>query len=205
MAKVLVVGESWMTTSIHTKGFDSFTTVSYAEGVSAFLDALLASGQEVEFQPNHVAARSFPDPVEQLSGFDVVVLSDIGANTLLIPPDTFEAAVERPNPRFGKTKDAGERAVRDLRGRVQALRRRRPRPSREHRTLHRSWDVVRPRLYRQGQHHARVGGVSGRALLRQPHLWGDARGCPVVRLRGEHRHLVSTGSLPFRLRSRPGD
>lgn len=97
MAKVLVAGESWTTTSIHTKGFDSFTTVSYSEGVGAFREVLQASGHVVEFMPNHLAAHDFPDTVEQLGGYDVVVLSDIGANTLLIPPDTFTSAVVRPN------------------------------------------------------------------------------------------------------------
>lgn len=97
MANVLVAGESWTTTSIHTKGFDSFTTVSYEEGADAFLDALRSSGHDVTFFPNHVAARSFPDSVEELRHFDVVVLSDIGANTLLIPPDTFAKALAAPN------------------------------------------------------------------------------------------------------------
>ena len=82
---------------MHTKGFDSFVTSAYYEGVSDFHAALEAAGHSVEFQPNHVAAQCFPDTLEKLATFDVVILSDIGANTLLIPPDTFTAAVERPN------------------------------------------------------------------------------------------------------------
>jgi len=97
VARVLVAGESWSTVSVHTKGFDSFVTAAYFEGVADFRAALEVAGHSVEFQPSHVAAHSFPDTVAKLSLFDVVVLSDIGANTLLIPPDTFQAAVERPN------------------------------------------------------------------------------------------------------------
>ena len=41
MTRVLIAGESWTTTSIHVKGFDSFTTVAYEEGVAALRDALL--------------------------------------------------------------------------------------------------------------------------------------------------------------------
>ena len=82
---------------MHTKGFDSFVTSAYYEGVSDFRAALEGAGHSVEFQPNHVAAQCFPDTLEKLAAFDVVILSDIGANTLLIPPDTFTAAVERPN------------------------------------------------------------------------------------------------------------
>ena len=31
--RVLIAGESWTTHSIHQKGFDSFTTTEYSEGV----------------------------------------------------------------------------------------------------------------------------------------------------------------------------
>ena len=41
--RVLIAGESWTTHSIHQKGFDSFTTTEYAEGVG-WLRAALESG-----------------------------------------------------------------------------------------------------------------------------------------------------------------
>jgi uncharacterized membrane protein len=34
VSKVLIADESWVTHSIHQKGFDSFTTTSYEEGVA---------------------------------------------------------------------------------------------------------------------------------------------------------------------------
>ena len=89
MARVLIAGESWTTTSIHVKGFDSFTTVSYEEGVGALRDALLGAGHEITFLPNHVAATDFPFSSRELETWDVVLLSDIGSNTLLVPPATF--------------------------------------------------------------------------------------------------------------------
>lgn len=97
MARVLLAGESWSTTSIHTKGFDSFITSAYAEGGTEFIAALRAAGHEVTFQPNHVAADHFPWTAEELSAFDVIVLSDIGANTLLLPNDVFARGQVRPN------------------------------------------------------------------------------------------------------------
>jgi uncharacterized membrane protein len=89
MARVLVAGESWNTLSIHTKGFDSFTTSAYVEGVHDFQAALEAEGHSVIHQPCHVAADHFPDTPADLARFDVVVLSDIGSNTLLLPARTF--------------------------------------------------------------------------------------------------------------------
>ena len=97
MTRVLIAGESWTTTSIHVKGFDSFTTVAYEEGVGALRDALLAAGHEVTFMPNHVAAVDFPHDVDGLRAWDVVLLSDIGSNTLLIPPATFARSEAKPN------------------------------------------------------------------------------------------------------------
>ncbi len=89
MARVLIAGESWNTLSIHTKGFDSFTTSTYVEGVHEFRRALEAEGHSVDHQPCHVAADRFPDTPAELADFDVVVLSDIGSNTLLLPDRTF--------------------------------------------------------------------------------------------------------------------
>ena len=66
MAEVLIAGESWSTTSIHVKGFDSFTTVAYEEGVDALRGALVSAGHEVTFMPNHVAAVDFPYTVDEL-------------------------------------------------------------------------------------------------------------------------------------------
>jgi uncharacterized membrane protein len=83
--------------STHIKGFDTFTTVVYEEGVDALRDALVASGHEVTFMPNHVAATDFPHTVGELRPWDVVMLSDIGSNTLLVPPATFARFESRPN------------------------------------------------------------------------------------------------------------
>ena len=97
MARVLVAGESWQVFSIHTKGFDSFFTADYGEGVAGFRTALESAGHVVEFQPNHVAAAAFPDTEGALNTYDAVVLSDIGSNTLLMPAATFLQARPQPN------------------------------------------------------------------------------------------------------------
>ena len=97
LRRVLIAGESWTVHSIHQKGFDSFTTTEYAEGVRWLKDALEADGWSVTYQPAHVAARDFPSTPEALAEFDCVILSDIGANTLLLHPDTFSRSKVLPN------------------------------------------------------------------------------------------------------------
>jgi len=56
-----------------------------------------AHGHTVEYQPAHVAARSFPSTVEALRAYDCVMLSDVGANTLLLHLETFLKSIARPN------------------------------------------------------------------------------------------------------------
>ncbi len=87
--KVLIAGESWVTHSIHVKGFDSFTTSSYEEGVYWLRTALERGGHEIRFLPNHIVSREFPGSAAELSQYDVVIVSDCGSSTLLIHPDTF--------------------------------------------------------------------------------------------------------------------
>jgi uncharacterized membrane protein len=95
--KVLIAGESWVTHSIHQKGFDSFTTTEYVEGVGPLRAALEGGGWTVDYQPSHVAARDFPASAKALSAYACVMLSDIGANTLLLHPDTFVRSKRLPN------------------------------------------------------------------------------------------------------------
>jgi uncharacterized membrane protein len=95
--RVLIAGESWIMHTIHQKGFDSFTTTAYGEGHQFLSAALKQSGFDVEHLPNHLAAAQFPSTAAELEKYDVVVLSDIGSNTLLLHPDTFERSMSRPN------------------------------------------------------------------------------------------------------------
>lgn len=95
--RVLIAGESWETTSIHTKGFDIFTTTFYEEGVGPLKNALEESGHLVTHMPSHIAATKFPTELEELQSYDVVMLSDIGTNTLLLHPDTFMRSQRKKN------------------------------------------------------------------------------------------------------------
>ena len=98
MAKrILIAGELWTTHSIHQKGFDSFTTTEYNEGIHWIRAALQANGWTVDHLPSHLAARDFPASVEAFRQYNCVMLSDIGANTLLLHPDTFVKSKILPN------------------------------------------------------------------------------------------------------------
>lgn len=95
--RVLLAGESWMSYTTHVKGFDSFYTSVYETGEKWLKNALEEAGYEVEFMPNHIAAEKFPYTVEELGKYDCVILSDIGANTLLLPAETFTKSIKKPD------------------------------------------------------------------------------------------------------------
>ena len=95
--RFLIAGESWITHSIHQKGFDAFTTTSYHEGVGPLRAALEAGPSVVDYLPNHLAASQFPLSCAELDRYDAVILSDIGANTLQLHPDTFERSTPLPD------------------------------------------------------------------------------------------------------------
>jgi uncharacterized membrane protein len=95
--RVLLCGESWVTHSLHIKGVDSFTTSTYVEGAGQLRAALAGAGIEVEYLPGHLVPGQFPASADELTRYDALILSDIGANSLLLSPGTFERSEIAPN------------------------------------------------------------------------------------------------------------
>jgi uncharacterized membrane protein len=87
--RILLVGESWVTHSVHMKGFDAFHTTSYTEGAGVFIDRLASLGHPLDYIRAHEIAARFPTTHAALDAYDVVVLSDIGANSFLLTDETF--------------------------------------------------------------------------------------------------------------------
>ncbi|WP_413536231.1 glutamine amidotransferase [Rahnella inusitata] len=87
--KILLVGESWTSTSTHIKGFDQFATATWHNGATGFLAALADSEYEITHMTAHDAPVRFPLTLARLQEWDAIILSDIGANTLLLHPDTW--------------------------------------------------------------------------------------------------------------------
>jgi uncharacterized membrane protein len=97
MARVMIVGESWVTNATHYKGFDQFTSTTFESGVAPLKGVLERGGHEVRWMPAHEAAEGFPLHPEGLSDVGVLILSDVGANTLLLHPDTWLRGKPTPN------------------------------------------------------------------------------------------------------------
>src|SRR5512133_1317602 len=95
--RVLLAGESWVSNSTHYKGWDYFSSTTYETGVKDLQTVLTSAGVIFTHMPSHLAAEEFPNTMEGLSSYDVILLSDIGSNTLLLPADVFISGKTAPN------------------------------------------------------------------------------------------------------------
>jgi uncharacterized membrane protein len=95
--KVLLVGESWVSSATHYKGFDQFGSVTFHLGAEPLVKALAGSAFELTYMPAHEAVEKFPYDMAGLDAYDVIILSDIGANSLLLPPDVWLHSRTVPN------------------------------------------------------------------------------------------------------------
>ncbi len=95
--RVLLAGESWVSAGTHLKGFDRFAAAEYQIGIAPLQAALADSDVALTHLPGHLVPTDFPSDRAALDAYDVVVLSDIGSNSLLLHPDTFIRGQRTPN------------------------------------------------------------------------------------------------------------
>ena len=95
--KVLLVGESWMTNATHYKGWDHFCSTTFHLGAEPLVEALAGSEFDLTYMPAHEAAAAFPLTLEGLQAYQAIILSDIGANTILLHPDVWLHSKRTPN------------------------------------------------------------------------------------------------------------
>lgn len=97
MTKVLLAGETWISEATHYKGFDSFTSVTFHSGADDYIAALAKHGITVDHMAAHDIPQLFPKTAAELSAYDVIVLSDIGANSFQLPPETWLEGKSSPD------------------------------------------------------------------------------------------------------------
>lgn len=95
--RVLLAGETWVSYTVEVKGFSSYSTGSLGSGSVEFIAALEANGHHVHHVQNHDVPLGFPESTEALSEFDVVILSDVPADSLQLHPAVFHDGERRPD------------------------------------------------------------------------------------------------------------
>jgi len=94
--KVLFAGESWFYTTVETKGFDQFTIGGYQTEIER-VRSFMKDYADITHIPAHLVLTEFPSTVAELKQYDVIIVSDVGANTFLLHPDTFNKSIRTPN------------------------------------------------------------------------------------------------------------
>jgi uncharacterized membrane protein len=95
--RVLIAGETWATQRVETKGWSVYSTGSYEVGLTELVDGLRAHGHEITHIPNHEAVETFPWSLEDFEPYDVVVLSDISADTIQLHPACTDRGERTPD------------------------------------------------------------------------------------------------------------
>jgi uncharacterized membrane protein len=96
--EILLVGESWTSVATHFKGFDLFNSTTFHLGAEPFVKALEDGGRfRVTYMKAHEVAEGFPFDRAGLERFDAIILSDIGANSFLLPPQVWLHGKPMPN------------------------------------------------------------------------------------------------------------
>jgi uncharacterized membrane protein len=95
--KVLLVGESWVSAATHYKGFDQFGSVTFHLGAEPLAKALKGGPFDLTYMPAHEAVEKFPFEMDALARYSAVILSDIGSNSLLLPPAVWLHSRTVPN------------------------------------------------------------------------------------------------------------
>ena len=95
--RVLLVGESWVSSATHYKGFDQFGSVTFHLGAEPLVQALKGTDIELTWMTAHDAVEKFPFDMAGLDQWDVIILSDIGSNSFLLPPAVWLRSETVPN------------------------------------------------------------------------------------------------------------
>jgi len=91
MVKILYSGDCALVSTTFLKGMNTF---SYGEIFDErdFLLKPLEADKELNFDylPTPLVSKDFPNSIEEISKYDVIILSDLGTDTILLYPDRFK-------------------------------------------------------------------------------------------------------------------
>jgi uncharacterized membrane protein len=88
MKPILLAGETFHVTSFASKGQEVGASSRYSNGATRFVEALANGKVDVIQIGGERCETEFPKSLEALSAYSVVVLSDVGALSLLYTPET---------------------------------------------------------------------------------------------------------------------
>lgn len=86
--RILLAGETFAISQSVSIGYDTLRSNAYANGAQHFLTATSGGEYEIEQLPSERCEAEFPRHVQELSKYNGIILSDIGALSLLFSAQT---------------------------------------------------------------------------------------------------------------------
>lgn len=83
---VLLAGESWFSLTFDVMGRNLLRDCTYGDASDYLVAVLESVGATVDVMPTHVVVDAFPRTRDELDVYDLVLLSDVGADSLQITP-----------------------------------------------------------------------------------------------------------------------
>ncbi len=91
MIKVLYAGDYALITHTYIKGMNSWTSGQAFDERHFLMDVFdKIDGVEAEYMPTPYISECFPSTLEDMKKYDVIIISDVGTDTLLMYPDIFK-------------------------------------------------------------------------------------------------------------------
>ncbi len=98
MCKVLLVGEQNTVTHLVVEGFDCLSFIRPSHNDFGPLEEALTSGNhDVSIISTSEVQEHFPEHIEVLRNYEVILISDVGSNSFLLHPEMFTECVRHPN------------------------------------------------------------------------------------------------------------
>jgi uncharacterized membrane protein len=91
MIKILYAGDYALITHTYVKGMNSWTSGQAFDERHFVMDVLDSiDGFKAEYLPTPYVSERFPSTLEEMQQYDVIIISDVGTDTILMYPDIFK-------------------------------------------------------------------------------------------------------------------
>jgi hypothetical protein len=91
--RLLLAGETFTLVQAAVSGLSVGQSSRYVNGATHFLAAMQGTNFAIEQLPSERCEADFPRTLEELQGYSAVILSDVGALTLLFTPESRQGHV----------------------------------------------------------------------------------------------------------------
>jgi uncharacterized membrane protein len=97
MSRILLAGEQWTSATTEVKGPTAYSTGAYVEEGIRLMEAWESQKHVISRFVTCRVPRFFPEELRELQEYDVICLSDIGAESFLFHPEMLGQSVRHPN------------------------------------------------------------------------------------------------------------